>query len=325
MLKPGYEEAVHMRIGLVLGGGGLTGGAFHAGVVAALAEAGGWDARTAGVLLGTSAGSITATSLAAGMPPADLAARALGQELSPAGAAILARVSPGAREFAASEAASRAPASPDLLRAMARDPLQAHPGKVVAAALPEGRISTAPIARSMGELCTGSWPSTRLRLTAFRLSDGQTVVFGRPGAPPPPIGSAVAASCAIPGYFTPVNIDGERYVDGGTTSACNADAVMHEDVDVVIVSAPMAIHSGVTLAPDVPWRRVMRRQVDREITRLRAAGKDVFLFAPGKAEISAMGPNPMAPGREAAVTAATVEAATARIAADSRLRDLGGS
>lgn len=312
-----------MRIGLVLGGGGLTGGAFHAGVVAALADAAGWDARSADVLLGTSAGSITATSLAAGMPPADLAARHLGQPLSPVGESILARVSPGARDLAAGEAAPRAPASPELLRSMARNPLGAHPGKVVAAALPEGRVSTAPIASSMTELCAGSWPSEQLRITALRLVDGETVVFGGLGGTPPAVGPAVAASCAIPGYFAPVDIDGERYVDGGTTSACNADAVLHESLDMVIVSAPMAIHAGVTLAPDVPWRRVMRRQVDREITKLRAAGMKVFLFAPTKREITAMGPNPMAQGRDADVTQATLDSASARIAADPLLSGLG--
>lgn len=312
-----------MRIGLVLGGGGLTGGAFHAGVVAALATTAGWDARTADVLLGTSVGSITATSLAAGMPPTDLAARHLGEPLSATGVSLLARVSPGARDFAARGAASRTPASPDLLRAMARDPLAAHPGKVVAAALPQGRVSTEPIARGMAELCGDTWPSAGLRITAFRLTDGVTAVFGRPGSAPPPVGAAVAASCAIPGYFAPVEIEGERYADGGTTSACNADAVLHEQLDAVIISAPMAIHAGVTLAPDVPWRRVMRRQVDREIDRLRTAGIKVFLFAPTKPEIAAMGPNPMAPGRESAVTRAALDSASARIAADPMLSSLG--
>jgi NTE family protein len=312
-----------MRIGLVLGGGGLTGGAFHAGVVAALADAAGWDARMADVLLGTSIGSITATSLAVGMPPTDLAARHLGRALSPTGASILERVSAGARDVVTGEAASLAPASPDLLWAMARNPLDAHPGKVVAAALPEGRVSTESIARSMTELCVGAWPSAQLRITAFRLSDGETVVFGRPGAARPQVGAAVAASCAIPGYFAPVEIDGERYVDGGTTSACNAEAVLHEGLDAVIISAPMAIHSGVTLAADVPWRRVMRRQVDREITKLRVAGMKVFLFAPTKPELTAMGPNPMAPGREADVTQAALDSASARIAADPLLSDLG--
>ena len=56
------------RIGLVLGAGGVAGGAFHAGVLAALEEATGWDPRTAAVVVGTSAGSITGATLRAGLP-----------------------------------------------------------------------------------------------------------------------------------------------------------------------------------------------------------------------------------------------------------------
>ncbi|MBJ7282394.1 MAG: hypothetical protein JHD40_04705, partial [Acidimicrobiia bacterium] len=45
------------RIGLVLGAGGLTGQAFHAGVLAGLADGIGWDARSAELVVGTSAGA----------------------------------------------------------------------------------------------------------------------------------------------------------------------------------------------------------------------------------------------------------------------------
>ncbi len=62
------------RVGLVLGAGGVTGGAFHAGVLSALAEVMGWDARTAEIVVGTSAGSVTGAVLRAGLPPTDLAA-----------------------------------------------------------------------------------------------------------------------------------------------------------------------------------------------------------------------------------------------------------
>lgn len=60
------------RVGLVLGAGGVAGGAFHAGVLAAIAEATGWDPRRATVVVGTSAGSITGASLMAGLSAADL-------------------------------------------------------------------------------------------------------------------------------------------------------------------------------------------------------------------------------------------------------------
>jgi NTE family protein len=34
---------------------------------------------------------------------------------------------------------------------------------------------------------------------------------------------AVAASCAVPGVWPPVTIDGSRYIDGGVRSGTNAD------------------------------------------------------------------------------------------------------
>ena len=44
------------HVGLVLGAGGLVGHAYHAGVLRALSDHG-WDARSAAVVVGTSAGS----------------------------------------------------------------------------------------------------------------------------------------------------------------------------------------------------------------------------------------------------------------------------
>src|SRR4051812_50070726 len=74
------------RVGLVLGAGGPVGHAFHSGVLAALAE-GGWDARDAAVIVGTSIGAVTGALLRAGVSPADLHARATGRPMSEDGAA----------------------------------------------------------------------------------------------------------------------------------------------------------------------------------------------------------------------------------------------
>src|ERR1700730_8714263 len=61
-----------MRVGLVLGAGGSVGVAYHGGVLGAIEEVTGWDPRTAEVIVGTSAGSITAAMLRAGVPAGDL-------------------------------------------------------------------------------------------------------------------------------------------------------------------------------------------------------------------------------------------------------------
>jgi len=57
---------------------------------------------------------------------------------------------------------------------------------------------------------------------------GKRVVFGRAGAPFASLSEAVMASCAIPGWFTPVKIGNRTYVDGGAVSATSIDVVSHE-------------------------------------------------------------------------------------------------
>ena len=55
----------------------------------------------------------------------------------------------------------------------------------------------------------------KLRVVAVALDTGETRVFGEPGNDTVPISRAVAASCALPGFFRPVRIDGVDYIDGG--------------------------------------------------------------------------------------------------------------
>src|SRR5258708_4420011 len=55
---------------LVLGGGGVLGEAWLSAVLAGVPHGGGFDARGSRFMLGTSAGSIVAASLAAGIDPA---------------------------------------------------------------------------------------------------------------------------------------------------------------------------------------------------------------------------------------------------------------
>ncbi|MGH8986820.1 MAG: patatin-like phospholipase family protein, partial [Acidimicrobiia bacterium] len=112
------------RIGLVLGAGGAVGHGFHAGVLAELADATGWDPRAAEIVVGTSAGSVVGALLRAGLSAADLAARATGAPLSPEGARLAARAGGPA------SVPSRPP------RRLGRLPRMASPGTFVRAAFP---------------------------------------------------------------------------------------------------------------------------------------------------------------------------------------------
>ena len=68
-----------MRVGLVLGAGGVQGGAWLTGALVALAEETGWDPASADYIVGTSAGSMLGSLLAAGLPPWFMVAHSAGE------------------------------------------------------------------------------------------------------------------------------------------------------------------------------------------------------------------------------------------------------
>mgnify|MGYP001792993527 CR=1 FL=1 len=60
------------RVGLVLGAGGITGGAWLAGTLSEIAASSGWEPGTADLVLGTSAGSVFAALIASKIPARSL-------------------------------------------------------------------------------------------------------------------------------------------------------------------------------------------------------------------------------------------------------------
>ncbi len=289
------------RVGLVLGSGGSVGIAYHGGVLAALAEATGWDPRSAEVIVGTSAGAITGAMLRAGLPAADLANVSEQQPLSDEGATVFSHHHHLPHRPRAGFAVPRLPRAGVVLGALLQTARRPWGPFNNAAVLPEGVISTEPITDGFDHLYAGRWPDRHLWLCAIRLEDGERVVFGRPGEPTAPVGKAVGASCAIPAHFAPVAIDGQRFIDGGTRSMTNLDVLAPLDLDLVVVSAPLA---GVpALRPDVLVRQALRAQLDTEASQLRRRGTPVVVFEPARADLAAMGLNPLDAGRRGAVSA----------------------
>src|SRR3954453_18199337 len=70
-----------MRVGLVLGAGGVVGASWLIGALEALESETGWQPADADVIVGTSAGSVIGTLASTGIPPAYMGAYASGREL----------------------------------------------------------------------------------------------------------------------------------------------------------------------------------------------------------------------------------------------------
>jgi NTE family protein len=311
------------RIGLVLGAGGVTGGAFHAGVLRALHEGLGWDPRTATIMVGTSAGSIAATSLRAGLSAADLLARAEDRPLSTEGTRLMRNVGPPRRQPPLRPATrGRRPAEiAAILARAATRPFAAPPWTLLASLIPEGQLSTAMISDAVAGLFPHDWPAEPLWLCAVRQHDGRRFAFGKQ-EPRPPLAEVVAASCAIPGFFSPVTIDNEAFVDGGIHSPTNADVLVGEELDLVIVSSPMSVTGRrVYQSTGSVVRRWSGALLDAEALRLRRRGVPVVAFQPTPDDVEVMGLNAMDPDRRGPVARQVRESTLRRLArADTRAR-----
>lgn len=72
-----------------------------------------------------------------------------------------------------------------------------------------------------------------LAVAVTDLQSGELVIFGDGGRDAPLI-DVLMASCALPLYFPPVEIEGRRYVDGGVRSVVPLDAALHAKPDRIV-------------------------------------------------------------------------------------------
>jgi NTE family protein len=290
-----------MSVGLVLGAGGVAGGAYHAGALAALAEVTGWDPRRADLVVGTSAGAGTAAGLRAGLSAADLHARATGRPLTADGETLVGEDA-GPRRHAelgnadAPEGSARPvwaylPEAPWLLGPAF---LRAGPtrwGVALAGLVPEGRAPTTPIGDRVRAEHPATWPEAPTWVVAYRTRDARRVVFGRDDVDVADLGLAVEASSAVPGRFQPVRMPSGRYLDGAVHSPTNADLVAGLGFDVAIVSSPMsgqAAALGDRPSPAEWSRTFFGRLLGREVDAVRRRGTPVLVVEPDAAVLTAL-------------------------------------
>lgn len=233
--------------------------AWEVGLLAGLA-AQGLDLASADLVIGTSAGALAGAQLTSGTGLAEL----YQAQIAPDGVEVHAGMSrelvfryalafavPGTRRRARVRMGRLSLASPDLP--------ESERSAVVGAWLPRHE-----------------WPSQRLLITAVDTSSGEWAAFGSASG----VGliEAVSASCAVPGVWPPVQINGRRWMDGGMRSATNAD--LAAECAQIVVLAPL-------------WRGFgLMRGATRQCKRLARHGRrSVALVVPDPAAQAAIGPN----------------------------------
>jgi NTE family protein len=186
----------------------------------------------------------------------------------------------------------------------------------LAGLLPAGTLPTAPIGDRVRALYEHRrWPERPLWICALRLRDGHRVVFGRDPVEVPDVGIACEASSAIPGFFRPVSIGEDRFVDGGAYSPTNADMVAGLGLDAVIVVSPMSAARGAR-SPRGPLgdgpRALTGLTLAREVRAVRAGSTPVLTVQPTRGDLEAMGGNAMNPARREPVARQALESARRR-------------
>jgi len=267
----------------VLGAGGEAGIAWEVGLLAGLAGRG-VDLTTADLVVGTSAGAGVAARINSG---AGLAAL-YETQLAPVDGEIVARFGPRAM---AKFVWAVAPARRNPARARIRLGRMAVRSRTEPAAQ-----RRAVVAARLG---TDEWPAGNLLITAVDADTGEFTAFGSGSGVD--LVDAVGASCAVPGVWPPVVINGRRWMDGGMRSPANADLAAGYDRVVVV-------------APIVRGFKPLPSATD-QVAELAQSCQAVALLAPDAASVAAFGRNLLDP-RSRAPSARAGYAQAAAVRAD---------
>lgn len=268
---------------VVFSGGGVAGIAWELGVLLGL------DDAEPGLLarllepkvsfIGTSAGSVVASQVASGTSLESLYLQQLAEETAEIGAIFDPAVF-GQKLAVILEGTTSAEESRRRLGSFARQAetaTSADRRAVIAARLP-----------------VQVWPERRVLITAVDTETGDLRVFDKTTGVE--LVDAVGASCAVPGIWPTVEIEGHHYMDGGMRSISNADLAaatsdvsIHDpasDADRVLVLVP----SSATPPPGAFQSVAVSKA---EIAALAPA--QVFVLHADEVSVSAIGPNSLDP------------------------------
>ncbi|WP_055587895.1 patatin-like phospholipase family protein [Streptacidiphilus griseoplanus] len=267
---------------LVLGGGGPVGGAWLAGVLAGLTDSG-VDPARADVVIGSSAGAVFGTRLLSGVSARELYER----QLSGADAVRLPVTAGRTARYLWAALGSRDPQRSTAR--LARAALRARTG-------PE-----ADVLSTVGVLLDGrhDWPARELRIAAVDTLTGQVEAFDSHSGVT--LLEAVAASCAVPVVWPPVQAAGRRWMDGGSRSTANLQLARGYRRVLAVVPLPRAVGPHPSAA--------------QQAAELSADGAGVALLTPDRAARRAMGRNMVDDARRPAAARAGHAQATALAAA----------
>lgn len=250
-----------MTRGLILGGGGVTGVAWITGLLFGLHERG-VDVLRAHRIVGTSAGSAVAAQITSGMALSELFER----QVDPGKQS--AELNPEPQQLQALATA--------LLPLMKIENRSERIRRIADLALQAKTVEEAARRSVIGaRLPNHHWPELPLTIVAVDVVSGDTRLFDQHSGIS--IVDAVAASCAVPGLWPCVTINGRRYMDGGVRSPDNAD--LAPGCTVLLVVSPLGVAANADLArqaAELEKNGVLFQLIEPDSTARNAIGLNPF-------------------------------------------------
>ncbi len=285
---------------VVIGCGGVLGIAWSIGLVTALVRDG-VSVDHSDLWIGASAGSVVAAKLACGFPIEEL----FEEQVNGTAAS---------HEVFQPYSQSEADAKNQILFDKVRGNLTQARQRIGAWALrrntPSQQARRSIIAQRLQH---ADWPAKQLHIVSVNAMSGEPQIWNRHNSASPlalhnvSLVDAVAASCAVPGVWPPVQLRGEHFIDGGLRSMTNAD--LAASARRVLVISPQGYSDG----------NPVSGHLRSELKVLQSRGSNVQVIAPDAASLEAIGANILDPSRCAQVATTALRQGHATAATVARL------
>lgn len=325
MQTPNPEKG---KTALVLAGGGIMGAAYEIGALTALDRlfTKDFSARRFDMYIGVSAGSVIASLVASGIPPALLYRAVSNDERG----VFNWRRSDIYRVDYRAMISSLWGVLRNLLHVYRHG--RHHRWKfslheilyIFQEQFPAGLFSLEPLQKYLCQAFAAEGVkddfnalTPELYIPAYDLDRGQRVVFGSEGYRDMHICQAITASCAIPYFFRPHKIGGRHYIDGSTGRVSHLDIAIERGAKLIVVVNPRVpidndiericlpslsygkCSSIADLGIAFAWEQAMRIETKEKLEmalagyRTRHPEVDILLIEPGREESMLFFQSPM--------------------------------
>jgi len=316
--REGIARITMGKTAIILSGGGITGGIYELGALAALDDLlmKGKRSTDFDMYIGISAGAIPASLLANGISSKIMYRSILGPANNPFFMNQEDLYSFSVKKYM--RGMGRYLLSlPQIIRKIRSDKKKIKLVNLLSALesyLPSGIYSNENLLRYMERLLslpgnTDNYDELRkeLYIIAVELDKGERWVFGEEGKRDIPISKTVQASSAIPVFFSPVEIEGSYFIDGAAERSGHVDVAIKNGATLVVIINPVVpvyndktivsiptvlgccksiAEAGISSVNEQSFRINSRVKLDLGISLLREAHPEVdfLLIEPGQME-----------------------------------------